>query len=191
MDQLQQQQLQINDSIKENNKKVENFKEEISKFYEQMSVYHNTIVNKDKFIEMNELYKQDVIKKNDKQEEILQGIMDQYQKDKAASNAKNIQSKNYKNCNIIIRKADLTQEREDAIVSPNTEDLDHKVGAAKAIALKGGEVLQKESEEYIKKHGELPTGEATTTNAGDLPCEKVMHVVGPIYPQNSMRDQKE
>ena len=30
-----------------------------------------------------------------------------------------------------------------------------------------------------------------TTNAGNLPCERVIHVVGPIYPKDSMRDQKQ
>ena len=57
--------------------------------------------------------------------------------------------------------------------------------------MKGGDVIQKESEEYIKTYGPVETGQATTTNAGNLSCKKVIHVVGPIYPQNSMRDQKE
>ena len=185
---------QLDDSIKEQNKEVKKFDKEISKFYEKMSEYHKLIVEKDNLITLGDIYvsdKKEVLEKNDIQEQVLQEIMDQYKKDKAESDAKNKVVKNYKGCNIIIRKADLTQEREDAIVNPANEDLNHKGGAAKQIALKGGEVLQKESEEFIKKHKSLPTGEATTTNAGDLPCEKVIHVVGPIYPQNSMRDQKE
>ena len=92
---------------------------------------------------------------------------------------------------MIIRKGDLTEEREDAIVNPANDKLNHAGGAAKAIASKGGQVITKESKEYIKKHGSLTTGEATTTNAGDLPCEKVIHAVGPVYPDNSMRDQKQ
>ena len=128
---------------------------------------------------------------NETQEEALKDIINQYEKDKKDSEAKNKKIITYKDCNIIIRKGDLTEEREDAIVNPATEDLNHKGGAAKIIAQKGGEVVQKESEEYIKKYGNLPTGEATTTNAGDLLCEKVIHVVGPIYPNNSMRDQKQ
>ena len=105
------------------------------------------------------------------------GIINQYQKDKAESDAKDKEPINYKDCNIIIRQGNLTEEREDAI--------------AKVITKKGGLMVQKELEEYIKKCGNLPTGEATTTNAGDLPCEKVIHVVGPVYPKYNVRDQKQ
>jgi O-acetyl-ADP-ribose deacetylase len=34
--------------------------------------------------------------------------------------------------------------------------------------------------DYIQNNGSLPTGKAMVTNAGDLPCEKVIHVVGPL-----------
>ena len=76
-------------------------------------------------------------------------------------------------------------------MNQENEDLNHKGRAAKIIAQKGGEVVQKGSEEYIKKYGSLPIGEATTTNAENLLCEKVIHVVGLIYPLNCMRDQRQ
>ena len=135
---------------------------------------------------MNYVYKKhkvEVIDSINKQEKVLNDILDQYQKDKNDSEAKNKKIIDYKGCDIVIRKGNLTEEREDAIVNPAVQDLNHRGGAAKAIAQKGGEVIKKESEEYIKTHGNLSTGEATTTNAGDLPCEKVIHVVGPIYPK--------
>ena len=187
-------QPELNESIKNHNKKVENSQKKIDAFYEQMSDYHNMKGEKEKLVKLNEAYKKhkgEVIDSINKQEEALKDIIDQYEKDKNDSEAKNKKVIDYKGCNIIIRKGDLTEEREDAIVNPANEDLNHKGGAAKVIAEKGGEVIKKESEEYIKTHGSLPTGEAITTNAGDLPCEKVIHVVGPIYPQNSMRDQKQ
>ena len=46
----------------------------------------------------------------------------------------------YKNCNIIVRKNDLTEELSEAIVNPANEQLMHEGGAARAIADKGGNV---------------------------------------------------
>ena len=184
----------VDEDLEQYNKNVEGFGTEIDAFYTFMCEYHNMIVKDNKLRKISGINlqnKKEVLKMIQTQEQVLKDIQGQYTKDKKESDAKNKVVQNYKGCNIVIRKADLTQEREDAIVNPANEDLNHKGGAAKQIALKGGEVIQKESEEYIKKYGELPTGEATTTNSGDLPCEKVIHVVGPIYPQNSMRDQKE
>ena len=185
---------EIDEKIKIMNKDVKEYNKLIQGFYQNLYNYHNEKLERDGIIELGEVntrYKEEVFKMNEIQEEALNDIIDQYQKDKNDSDAKTKETITYKGCNIIIRKGDLTEEREDAIVNPANEDLNHKGGAAKIIAQKGGEVVQKESEEYIKKYGNLPTGEATTTNAGDLPCEKVIHVVGPIYPHNSMRDQKE
>ena len=187
-------QPELNESIKKHNKTVKESKKKINAFYEKMSDYHNIKGEKEKLKKKNNTYekhKGEVTDSINKQEEALKDIINKYQKDKNDSEARNKKIINYKGCDIIIRKGDLTEEREDAIVNPANEDLNHKGGAAKIIAQKGGKVVQEESEEYIKKHEKLPTGEATTTNAGDLPCEKVIHVVGPIYPQNSMRDQKQ
>ena len=159
-----------------------------------MYEYHKLVSDKDKqnkLIKASKKHKKEIENVLEKQDQELQRIRDQYQKDKAQSDAKNKEVIYYKNCSVIIRKGDLTKEREDAIVNPANEDLNHKRGAAKAIASAGGEIITKESKEYINKYGSLPTGEAMTTDAGDLLCEKVIHVVGPIYPSNSMRDQKQ
>ena len=187
-------QPELNESIKKHNKTVKESKKNIYTFYQQMCDYHKIKGEKEKLIKLNNAYekhKGEVIDNINKQEEALEDIINKYQKDKNDSEARNKEIIVYKGCNIIIRKGDLTEEREDAIVNPANEDLNHRGGASKAIAQKGGEVIKKESEEYIKKYGKLPTGEATTTNAGDLPCEKVIHVVGPKYPQNSTRNQKQ
>ena len=159
-----------------------------------MQKHHKLNLDKEKQTKMEEVcikHKKEVLKIHEIQEAVLQGMMDQYQTDKAESDTKNKHTILYKGCNIIIRKADLTEEREDAIVNPANEDLDHAGGAARAIASAGGKVITKESKKYIKKYEKLPTGEAMTTNAGNLPCERVIHVVGPIYPKDSMRDQKQ
>ena len=184
----------LDDEIRSNNKDIRKLNKEINQFYDQMYEHHKLVSQKNKQNELIDAYKQqrlDVANEHEAQELVLKTIINQYEKDKTDSEAKNKEVIIYKGCNVIIRKGDLTEEREDAIVNPANEELNHAGGAAKAIASKGGKVIQKESKQYIKKYGSLPTGEATTTNAGDLPCEKVIHVVGPVYPKNNTRDQKQ
>ena len=98
-------------------------------------------------IETHKQQKLDVLSKHEIQNQILQGMIDQHEKDKTESEAKNKEVIIYKGCNVIIRKGDLTEEREDAIVNPANEQLDHAGGAAKAIASKGG----KSYSERVKK----------------------------------------
>jgi O-acetyl-ADP-ribose deacetylase len=86
---------------------------------------------------------------------------------------------NYKGCIIKVRKNDITDEPVDAIVNPANSHLGNEGGAAKAIEDAGGSVVRNECFEYIQNNGSLPTGKAMITNAGALPCEKVIHVVGP------------
>ena len=52
----------------------------------------------------------------------------------------NVYTLEYKNCNIIVRKNDLTLELSEAIVNPANEKLMHEGGAARAIVDKGGDV---------------------------------------------------
>ena len=185
---------ELDKQIEAYDEKVKKLNNEVDNFYGRMHDHHKLNLEKERQNKMQEIcanHRQEVESKYGIQEQILKGMIDQYEKDKAESEAKNKEVIIYKGCNIIIRKGDLTQEREDAIVNPANEQLDHAGGAAYAIASKGGKVIDKESRKYIKKYGSLPTGEATTTNAGNLLCEKVIHVVGPIYPKNCMRDQKQ
>ena len=162
----------LDDQIKSNNKDIQILNKEINRFYDQMYEYHKLVSKRDKQDKLINVYKQqklDVANEHERQEQIVKDMIDQYEKDKAESDAKNKEVIIYKGCNVIVRKGDLTEEREDAIVNPANEQLNHQGGAAKAIVSKGGKVIQKESDKYIKKHGSLPTGEATTTNAGNLP----------------------
>jgi len=82
---------------------------------------------------------------------------------------------------IIIKKGDITKEQVDAIVNAANSHLKHGGGVALAIVRAGGQEIQKESDEIIKKIGFLPTGNAVITNAYRLPCKFVIHTVGPIY----------
>ncbi|SDF27881.1 macro domain-containing protein [Sporolituus thermophilus] len=80
---------------------------------------------------------------------------------------------------IIIKQGDITEETTDAIVNPANSRLVHGGGAARAIAMKGGEEIVRQSNEIIRKIGHLPTTKAVITGAGNLPCKFVIHVVGP------------
>ena len=55
----------------------------------------------------------------------------------------NVNTIEYKNCNIIVRKNDLTEELSEAIVNPTNEQLMHEGDIARAIADKGGNVSPK------------------------------------------------
>ena len=90
---------------------------------------------------------------------------------------------------IIIKKGDITKEQVDAIVNAANSHLKHGGGVALAIVRAGGQEIQKESDEIIKKIGFLPTGNAVITNAYRLPCKFVIHTVGPIYGEGN-EDEK-
>lgn len=90
---------------------------------------------------------------------------------------------------ITIKKGDITKEQVDAIVNAANSHLKHGGGVALAIVRAGGQEIQKESDEIIKKIGFLPTGNAVITNAYRLPCKFVIHTVGPIYGEGN-EDEK-
>ena len=71
----------------------------------------------------------------------------------------------------------------DVIVNAANEKMHHDAGVAKAIAdAAGGGVVQRESDEWITRHGLVVTGKvAAVTSAGALPCKCVVHVTGPKH----------
>ena len=83
--------------------------------------------------------------------------------------------------NISIKQGDITAETTDAIVNPANSQLLHGGGAARAIAVKGGPVIEEQSRRLIERIGEVPTGKAVMTDAGRLPCKFVIHTVGPVW----------
>ena len=78
-------------------------------------------------------------------------------------------------------KGDLTQEALDAIVNAANSRLAHGGGVAGAIVRRGGLEIQRESDRYVQTHGEVPTGNAILTGAGQLAAKYVIHAVGPIW----------
>ncbi|OKY77423.1 MAG: O-acetyl-ADP-ribose deacetylase (regulator of RNase III) containing Macro domain [Candidatus Methanohalarchaeum thermophilum] len=71
-----------------------------------------------------------------------------------------------------------------AVVNAANAELRPGGGVAGAIHQKAGPRLDKE----CRKHAPIETGEAVITDAYDLPNEKVIHTLGPVYDES--RDQK-
>ena len=82
---------------------------------------------------------------------------------------------------ISVFKNDITKHRVDAIVNPANEELKHIGGLASAIVKVGGTEIQSHCNKYIEKHGLLLEGRTFVTPAGMLPCERVIHTVGPKW----------
>lgn len=76
---------------------------------------------------------------------------------------------------------DLTQERVDVIVNAANRQLQHGGGVAAAILKAGGESIRSESERWIQRHGPIDHEQPAITGAGNMPCQAVIHVVGPRW----------
>ncbi|MEE6465713.1 hypothetical protein FKM82_006657 [Ascaphus truei] len=80
-----------------------------------------------------------------------------------------------------VMQADLTSLSVGAIVNPANSRLQHKGGLAKRISEKGGPSIQYDSNKYVQDHGEVPVGGIAATGPGNLPCNLIIHAVGPVY----------
>lgn len=78
-------------------------------------------------------------------------------------------------------QGDLTRESVDAIVNAANRWLQHGGGVAGAIVERGGQVIQKESDQWIQQHGQVTHDTPALTSAGRLPCKYVIHAVGPVW----------
>jgi O-acetyl-ADP-ribose deacetylase (regulator of RNase III) len=76
---------------------------------------------------------------------------------------------------------DLTQTSVDAIVNAANAQLVHGGGLAAAIVRRGGEVIQEESDAWVREHGPITHASPAVTSAGHLPCKYIIHAVGPIW----------
>ena len=82
---------------------------------------------------------------------------------------------------IQIVQGDITIEEVDAIVNAANEHLQHGGGVAWAISKKGGPEIQKESDDWIRKHGSVSHARPAWTSGGLLPAKYVIHAVGPVW----------
>ena len=78
-------------------------------------------------------------------------------------------------------EGDITQLEVGAIVNAANSWLKHGGGVAAAIVRRGGIEIQRESDEYVRKHGPLPVGGVAVTTAGKLKAKYVIHTVGPKH----------
>lgn len=76
---------------------------------------------------------------------------------------------------------DITTEKVDAIVNAANAHLQHGGGVAEAIARRGGPIIQRESDRWVRDHGPVSHDRPAVTAAGDLPCRCVIHAVGPVW----------
>lgn len=74
-----------------------------------------------------------------------------------------------KNISIEIVMNSITHETTEAITNAANSALMHGGGVAGRIREAGGPKLVKESNDWIKKHGSVPTGSCAYTSGGDLP----------------------
>ena len=80
-----------------------------------------------------------------------------------------------------IVQGDITLEAVDAIVNAANHHLQHSGGVAGVIVRQGGQVIQQESDAWVRAHGPVSHTEPAYTSAGRLPCKYVIHAVGPIW----------
>ena len=76
---------------------------------------------------------------------------------------------------------DITLSDADAIVNAANASLQHGGGVAAAILRRGGAVIQRESNAWIREHGEVLAEKPAVTSAGELSAQYVIHAVGPVW----------
>lgn len=76
---------------------------------------------------------------------------------------------------------DITKEKVDAIVNAANTYLVHGGGVAGAISKAGGPTIQQQSSEWVRLHGPVTHRSPAYTRAGKLPCQFIIHAVGPIW----------
>ena len=80
-----------------------------------------------------------------------------------------------------IVQGDITHQKVDAIVNAANAQLQHGGGLAGLIVQQGGQAIQSESDAWVSKHGPVSHEKPAVTSAGSLPCQYVIHAVGPVW----------
>ncbi len=80
-----------------------------------------------------------------------------------------------------IVQGDITIEEVDAIVNAAIDYWQHGGGVAWAIVRRGGDVIQTESDKWIKQHGPVSHSHPAWTSGGALPAKYIIHAVGPVW----------
>jgi O-acetyl-ADP-ribose deacetylase (regulator of RNase III) len=85
------------------------------------------------------------------------------------------------NITIEIMQGDITLIETGAMVNAANRHLQHGGGVAGAISRRGGTVIQEESDAWIARYGPIDSDRPAYTSAGNLPCQYVIHAVGPVW----------
>ncbi|CAL9707735.1 unnamed protein product [Knipowitschia caucasica] len=98
-----------------------------------------------------------------------------------------VQVKTMRGVEVLVRKADMSKLKVDAVVNAANEDLQHIGGLALALLNAAGRDLQRDCDNFIKQNGKLPAGQTFVTRSYRLPCKHVIHAVGPKYTENGAK----
>ncbi|KFO38292.1 protein mono-ADP-ribosyltransferase PARP14 [Fukomys damarensis] len=82
---------------------------------------------------------------------------------------------------LMVQQGDLTQFPVSAVVNAANEDLKHIAGLAAALSRAAGPELQADCDKIVKRDSRLLPGNAVLSKAGRLPCQHVIHAVGPRW----------
>jgi O-acetyl-ADP-ribose deacetylase (regulator of RNase III) len=94
----------------------------------------------------------------------------------------------YNSVEIIIKKGDITLENTKAIVNAANSSLLGGGGVDGAIHRAGGPDILEECKSIRRKSGTCPPGEAVITTGGRLKAEYIIHTVGPIWKNGSLKE---
>lgn len=83
--------------------------------------------------------------------------------------------------NIKIYQGSIVRARVGAIVNAANERLDNCGGVADVIAKAAGSVMEEDCREKMKKQKKIKVSENVVTCAGNLPCRRIIHAVGPRW----------
>ncbi|MBN2045084.1 MAG: macro domain-containing protein [Anaerolineales bacterium] len=90
---------------------------------------------------------------------------------------------------ITLIRGDLTLQQVDAIVNAANPRLRHGGGVAAMILRKGGQVINEESQAWIRDRGEVTHESPAYTSGGNLDCRYIIHAVGPIWGRGDEEDK--
>lgn len=82
---------------------------------------------------------------------------------------------------IQVLTGDITTVEVDAVVNAANSSLMGGGGVDGAIHRTGGPEILEACKQVRAEQGELPTGQAVATTAGNLPAKVVIHTVGPVW----------
>jgi O-acetyl-ADP-ribose deacetylase (regulator of RNase III) len=88
---------------------------------------------------------------------------------------------------ISLHLGDIVEQKVDVVVNAANSGLMGGGGVDGAILRAGGERQLAARRELRDRLGSLPTGQAAATDAGDMRCTWVVHVVGPVFSRTEDR----